>query len=338
MKRVFSIKVNINKGVTYEEETIFTQGDNQTHYLKIIFEDEINFSGKTMKINFIRPNKTSVFTMITNIGKINEVLIPNNALNIIGNVLIEIVLLEGEKILTVNKLARFVVTETTAGSNLEMIPGNELISEMNNLIVELNRLLTESKKEINDFTGNKKEEINKYVAALKDEQNKGILGKSNGKFPLSSATKGNVYLLEETRKYYICTTAYSGTEISVPNTNFEELSVFQNRNKLENLDNKWLKYGKFDFRESPEVIVDLSNYPAEKLMFLIFRHNGSSNAHSLWFMSNNNETGAYTTAFNMFNWNKDLTVQAASLGNYKTKFYLSSASNYIGDIYLFFLN
>ena len=37
MKRVFSIKVNINKGVTYEEEMIFTQGDNQTHYLKIIF-------------------------------------------------------------------------------------------------------------------------------------------------------------------------------------------------------------------------------------------------------------------------------------------------------------
>lgn len=60
MKRVFSIKVNINKGVTYEEEMIFTQGDNQTHYLKIIFEDEINFSGKTMKINFIRPNKTSM--------------------------------------------------------------------------------------------------------------------------------------------------------------------------------------------------------------------------------------------------------------------------------------
>ena len=165
MKRVFSIKVNINKGVTYEEEMIFTQGDNQTHYLKIIFEDEINFSGKTMKINFIRPNKTSVFTMITNIGKINEVLVPNNALNIIGDVLIEIVLLEGEKILTVNKLARFVVTETTAGSNLEMIPGNELISEMNNLIVELNRLLTESKKEINDLTDNKKEEINEYVTA-----------------------------------------------------------------------------------------------------------------------------------------------------------------------------
>ena len=68
-----------------------------------------------------------------------------------------------------------------------------------------------------------------------DEQDKGILGKSNGKFPLSSATQGNVYLLEETKKYYICTTAYSGTEISVPNANFEELSVFQNRNKLENL-------------------------------------------------------------------------------------------------------
>lgn len=174
MKRIFEIRINLTKGISYGNEMIFTQGDNQTHYLKIIFEDEINFSGKTMKINFIRPNKTSVFTMITNIGKINEVLVPNNALNIIGDVLIEIVLLEGEKILTVNKLARFVVTETTAGSNLEMIPGNELISEMNNLIVELNRLLTDTdikKTELTTYTTAKKGELDTYNADKKQELN-----------------------------------------------------------------------------------------------------------------------------------------------------------------------
>lgn len=62
-----------------------------------------------------------------------------------------------------------------------------------------------------------------------------LAGKQNGKFPLSSATKGNVYLLEQTQKFYVCTQNYSGTTISVPNSNFTELSVYENMNRLENL-------------------------------------------------------------------------------------------------------
>lgn len=63
----------------------------------------------------------------------------------------------------------------------------------------------------------------------------GLAGGYNGTFPLISAIKDNIYLLPATNKFYVCIENYSGSSLTVPNANFEELSVFQNRNKLENL-------------------------------------------------------------------------------------------------------
>lgn len=71
-----------------------------------------------------------------------------------------------------------------------------------------------------------------------DNKDVGIMGGRDGKFPLTAATKGNIYLLESTQKYYICINDYDGIQISVPNANFEELSVYTNRSKLDNLFSK----------------------------------------------------------------------------------------------------
>lgn len=74
-----------------------------------------------------------------------------------------------------------------------------------------------------------------YKEIETDDRITGLAGRKNGKFPLSSAIKGNVYLLEQTQKFYVCTQNYSGTTISVPNANFTELSIYENMNRLENL-------------------------------------------------------------------------------------------------------
>lgn len=68
-----------------------------------------------------------------------------------------------------------------------------------------------------------------------DKQDKGVLGGYNGIFPLTVASKNGIYLLPATNKFYVCVENYNGTNLTAPNANFEELSVFQNRNKLENL-------------------------------------------------------------------------------------------------------
>lgn len=56
-----------------------------------------------------------------------------------------------------------------------------------------------------------------------------------GMFPLSQATANNIYYCEGNKKFYVCKSNYDGTRISVPNINFEELSIFENRKRLENL-------------------------------------------------------------------------------------------------------
>ena len=59
------------------------------------------------------------------------------------------------------------------------------------------------------------------------------VGKEDGKFPLTESIVGNVYYFPGNKKFYICKTA-ENRKVSVPNGNFEELSIWGNRKRLEN--------------------------------------------------------------------------------------------------------
>ena len=67
-----------------------------------------------------------------------------------------------------------------------------------------------------------------------DDRVVSALGKEDGKFPLTEAVKGNVYYFPGNKKFYICKEAQS-RRVSVPDGNFEELSIWENRKRLENL-------------------------------------------------------------------------------------------------------
>ena len=65
----------------------------------------------------------------------------------------------------------------------------------------------------------------------------GLLGKNNGQFPVDQAVEGNVYYFPANQKYYYCLKSQSG-RTSVPNADFEEMSIWANKKKLENLNTK----------------------------------------------------------------------------------------------------
>ena len=67
------------------------------------------------------------------------------------------------------------------------------------------------------------------------QMDKGVVGGYNGAFPLTAASEGGIYLLPSTGKFYVCETAYNGAQISAPNSNFVELSVWKNHDRLANL-------------------------------------------------------------------------------------------------------
>ena len=62
----------------------------------------------------------------------------------------------------------------------------------------------------------------------------GILGQNNGEFPVEQAVVGNVYYFPRNQKFYYCLKSQT-SRVSVPNADFEELSIYQNHKKLENL-------------------------------------------------------------------------------------------------------
>ena len=67
-----------------------------------------------------------------------------------------------------------------------------------------------------------------------DDKVVSALGKEDGKFPLTEAIKGNVYYFPGNKKFYICKESQN-RRVSVPDGNFEELSIWENRKRLENL-------------------------------------------------------------------------------------------------------
>ena len=70
-----------------------------------------------------------------------------------------------------------------------------------------------------------------------DDRVVSALGKEDGKFPLNEAIQGNVYYFPANKKFYICKETQN-RRISVPDVKFEELSIWENRKRLENLQRK----------------------------------------------------------------------------------------------------
>ena len=85
--------------------------------------------------------------------------------------------------------------------------------------------LEENYSENGGYKGTAREIEDRVVAAV---------GKEDGKFPLLEAVKGNVYYFTGNKKFYICKETQN-RRVSVPDGNFEELSIWENRKRLENL-------------------------------------------------------------------------------------------------------
>lgn len=66
-----------------------------------------------------------------------------------------------------------------------------------------------------------------------DDRVVSVLGKEDGKFPLTEAVKGNVYYFTGNKKFYKCKESQN-RRVSVPDGNFEEVSIWENRKRLEN--------------------------------------------------------------------------------------------------------
>ena len=120
-----------------------------------------------------------------------------------------------------------------------------------------------------EYDGTAKEIEDRVVASV---------GKEDGKFPLNEAIQGNVYYFPANKKFYICKETQN-RRISVPDVKFEELSIWENRKRLENL----FKYSKiFDGRASAKGQV-LGSIPDNSKFLEIIGINYASDGNFYYF-------------------------------------------------------
>ncbi len=335
MERILKIVIDLLRGATYDYETKFTQADSQSHYLQIDFSDtSLKFSGVSMKVNFIRSDGVAVTTSKASVTSSNKVQIPTNALAKFGELGIEIILIKGDSILTVNKLIRVTVIKTLAGEGIDLEIGDSFLNEINQLTVNLSKVLTgEGDKQIERVraTGN---EVVKQVESILGNNPEGgnaaavgglsragietlidnVVGKvEDGKFPLTSAEVGKVYEAVNGKKYK-CIKAYSGSSLSTPNANFIEMSLNNHADRLDNLSEIYLSISDNDTNNS---ILEKINSELTKGFFslvVIFK-NTTKNFNILLKKTNLNKIKGIQIIFQKWNSSGEVTISNLASDN-----------------------
>lgn len=185
---------------------------------------------------------------------------------------------------------------TTETLGLVTAEGNKQIEAVGNKGTEqTGKVTSEGSKQITLVSG----EANKVITQLKEliagnpdtsnaqalsgksriefeRDTQALAGKYAGNFPLTSAVKDGVYLVPATGKFYVCTQAYNGSNLTAPNANFEEMSVWANRDKLGNL----ITYSRSKATDnSPYFILDM--FKIGKLVYAFLKAVGNINLENV---------------------------------------------------------
>ena len=166
------------------------------------------------------------------------------------------------------------------------------------------------------------------------------VGKEDGKFPLSEAIQGNVYYFTGNKKFYYCLKSQSN-RVSVPNADFEELSIYQNRKKLENLfkinnlkydsgnikiliNQQWQNIGIIDISDKYINIV-VFNFLGDKSLNYSFHIDNLKFEKGYYFLINSTPGFGYSGAYIRIIGNN---IQLKSTGDSSHSFYLRSLQIY----------
>ena len=143
---------------------------------------------------------------------------------------------------------------------------NEGTKQTGLVIVESNKVIEQVKAlvEGNPATTNALTLSNKTRPEFEKEV-QGVIGEYEGTFPLTSAVQNKVYYIPTIGKYYRCKTAYNGTQLTMPNGNFEEISTSINSDKIGNLARNFIKVNING--------MDLNTILKEGIYYAVFKNN-----------------------------------------------------------------
>lgn len=162
-QRVIKVEVALNKlNVTESQE--LTQGDTNTHFLHLTFENGVELEGYNLQVTYmpIYPETVPYVDVYTDLKQELEILIPNILLRRTGNIGVNFALSKGEEILTVNKSFTFEVIKTINGSSITAFPEGNLKLTLAQQIEKVTQLLEEAEEKVNDYNDSVIEKTNEF--------------------------------------------------------------------------------------------------------------------------------------------------------------------------------
>lgn len=188
--RITELQMGIND-IILQNKFDVTQGDKNTHFIKISFNEEIDLVGWTLIAYFKTMYPVEVFVdTYSNLTQIMEIAIPTNALLRNGKLQVEFGLKKDDQLITINKFLELNVLKTINGAYLNANLGNntqnniaealgkiqKLVDNANNKIEEYN---LNAKNKTDEFNSNATKQGEDYVHAVKTEGDTWVIAVQN---------------------------------------------------------------------------------------------------------------------------------------------------------------
>lgn len=178
--RVTELQMGIND-ITIQNKFDVTQGDKNTHFIKITFNENVDLDGWNLISYFKTMYPVEIFVdTYSKLTQTMEIAIPTNALARNGKLQTEFALQKDEQLITVNKFLELNVLKTINGTYLNANLGETTKNSIAESLAKIQKLITEADNKITEYNNNahiKLEEFNnnaieqgtEYVNAVKTE-------------------------------------------------------------------------------------------------------------------------------------------------------------------------
>lgn len=140
-RRVAQLGASINSLVVKRLDSA-TQGDTNTHFIELVFSDDIELDGWDLVVYYKTPYPFKVYVdEYQELSQFMEIFIPNVVLKRNGRVLIEFALKQDDKLITINKNITLEVVSTLNGSFADAYLGDTTQKTISEQIDEITNLL-----------------------------------------------------------------------------------------------------------------------------------------------------------------------------------------------------
>ncbi len=170
-QRTTTINAAINN-IIINEKFDATQGDSNTHFIKIIFDDSVELNNYLLLVYFKTAYPVRVYVdTYDELQKEMTVIIPSEALRINGKLRVEFALKKGDELITINKFVELNVLSTINGTFVNAQLGENVKNSIAEQLQSIQDLLNKTEDKVKEYNDNATQKTEQFDQNAQDKMN-----------------------------------------------------------------------------------------------------------------------------------------------------------------------